>query len=38
MDTIPGFKAYDIRGVYNKDFDEDMAYRLGKAYVEMIKE
>ena len=32
------FKAYDIRGVYGQDFDQDMAYRLGLAYVEMRRE
>jgi phosphomannomutase len=31
------FKAYDIRGVYKEDFDEDFAYRLGLAYVAMRK-
>jgi phosphomannomutase len=31
------FKAYDIRGVYGEDFDEDFAYRLGLAYVAMRK-
>ncbi|MCX6798041.1 MAG: phosphomannomutase/phosphoglucomutase [Candidatus Falkowbacteria bacterium] len=29
------FKAYDIRGVYGHDFDDDLAYRLGRAYVEL---
>ncbi len=27
------FKAYDIRGVYPVDLDEDLAYRLGRAFV-----
>jgi phosphomannomutase len=31
------FKAYDIRGVYGEDFNEDFAYRLGLAYVIMRK-
>jgi phosphomannomutase len=31
------FKAYDIRGIYGEDFDEDFAYRLGLAYVKMRK-
>ncbi|MFP4514843.1 MAG: phosphomannomutase/phosphoglucomutase [Parcubacteria group bacterium] len=31
------FKAYDIRGVYEEDFNEDFAYRLGLAYVAMRK-
>lgn len=32
------FKAYDIRGIYGEDFDDDMAYMLGRAYVELRKE
>ncbi len=32
------FKAYDIRGIYNQDFDDGTAYRLGKAYVELRRE
>ncbi len=31
------FKAYDIRGVYKKDFDEKTAYKLGKAFVLFLK-
>ncbi len=31
------FKAYDIRGVYNQDFDDEFAYLLGLAYVELRK-
>ncbi|OGY84313.1 MAG: hypothetical protein A3F54_03935 [Candidatus Kerfeldbacteria bacterium RIFCSPHIGHO2_12_FULL_48_17] len=27
------FKAYDIRGIYNKDLTDEVAYRLGRAYV-----
>ena len=27
------FREYDIRGVYNKEFDKDFAYLLGKAYA-----
>ncbi len=26
------FREYDIRGVYNKDFNNEFAYHLGKAY------
>jgi len=29
------FKAYDIRGIYKKDLDEEAAYRLGCAYTEL---
>jgi phosphomannomutase len=28
------FKAYDVRGVYPSQLDEDGAYRIGRAYVE----
>jgi phosphomannomutase len=28
------FKAYDIRGLYPTELDEDGAYRVGRAYVE----
>ncbi|MFA5644180.1 MAG: phosphomannomutase/phosphoglucomutase [Patescibacteria group bacterium] len=31
------FKAYDIRGIYKKDLDEETAYRLGLAYVALRK-
>ena len=35
MKTIdPGiFKAYDIRGIYPDQLDEDLAYQIGRAYV-----
>jgi phosphomannomutase len=32
------FKAYDIRGIYGKDLDEETAYRLGCAYVGLRRE
>ena len=28
------FKAYDVRGVYGRDLDEEGAYSIGRAYVE----
>jgi phosphomannomutase len=31
------FKAYDIRGIYKKDFDDDVAYKIGLAYCQMRK-
>ncbi len=31
------FKAYDIRGIYGQDFDQELAYLLGLAYVELRK-
>lgn len=38
MQTNPKiFKAYDIRGIYKVDLDEDTAYKLGLAYAEMRK-
>ncbi len=32
------FREYDIRGVYNKQFDDNFAYLLGKACVVYMKE
>lgn len=32
------FREYDIRGVYNKQFDDNFAYMLGRAYVVYMKE
>jgi phosphomannomutase len=31
------FKAYDIRGVYPSELDEDGAYAIGRAYVELFE-
>lgn len=31
------FKAYDIRGIYPKEIDEDAVYRIGKAYAKWLK-
>jgi len=28
------FKAYDLRGIYQVDFDEELAYKLGLSFVE----
>lgn len=36
MDEI--FKAYDIRGIYGKEIDEKLVYKIGKAYVKLIQE
>lgn len=30
------FKAYDIRGIYGKDIDEDLAYKVGRAYIKYL--
>ena len=32
------FKAYDIRGIYGENLDEEIAYRLGHAYMELRRE
>lgn len=31
------FKAYDIRGVYGKDINEEIAYKIGRAFVLHVK-
>ena len=31
------FKAYDVRGIYGKDLTEDIAYKIGKAFVSFLK-
>lgn len=31
------FKAYDIRGIYPEQFDEDGAYKIAQAYVKFVK-
>src|SRR5262245_64698957 len=31
------FKAYDIRGIYPAELDEDGAYAIGRAYVEQFE-
>ena len=37
MTINPGiFKAYDIRGVYPDEVNEEMAYRLGRAFAQLI--
>ena len=30
------FKAYDIRGLYGEQLDEDVAYRVGRAFVRVL--
>ncbi|MDP3244128.1 MAG: phosphomannomutase/phosphoglucomutase [bacterium] len=30
------FKAYDIRGVYPEDINEDVAYKIGQAYARLV--
>lgn len=31
------FKAYDVRGVYPSELDENKAYKIGRAFVEFLK-
>jgi len=31
------FRAYDIRGIYGRDFDDEFAFRLGSALVHYLK-
>src|SRR3954469_6999171 len=30
------FKAYDVRGIYGEQIDEDIAYRIGRAFVRVL--
>jgi len=32
------FKAYDIRGIYPEDINEEIIYLIGKAFVKLLKE
>lgn len=35
--TLTCFKAYDIRGKLGEELDEDIAYRIGRAYARFLK-
>ncbi len=37
MDQLTCFKAYDIRGQLGDELNEDIAYRIGRAYGEYLK-
>jgi phosphomannomutase len=37
LDKITCFKAYDVRGRIPDQLNEDIAYRIGRAYAEVIK-
>lgn len=37
MDKLTCFKAYDIRGQLGTELDEDVAYRIGRAYAVYIQ-
>ncbi len=31
------FKAYDVRGIYPEQLNEEIAYKIGRAFVEFLK-
>ena len=37
MEELTCFKAYDIRGQLGTELNEDIAYRIGRAYAEVVK-
>lgn len=37
MEKLTCFKAYDIRGKLGEELNEDIAYRIGRAYGEFLK-
>nr|AEP25475.1 phosphomannomutase [Yersinia pseudotuberculosis] len=37
MNSLNCFKAYDIRGKLGEELNEDIAYRIGRAYGEFLK-
>ena len=37
MTKLTCFKAYDIRGQLGTELDEDIAYRIGRAYGEFLQ-
>ena len=37
MEKLTCFKAYDIRGQLGTELNEDIAYRIGRAYAEFLK-
>ncbi|NNF60730.1 MAG: phosphomannomutase [Gammaproteobacteria bacterium] len=36
-DTLTCFKAYDVRGQIPNELNEDIVYRIGRAYVEFVR-
>jgi phosphomannomutase len=36
MQTLPCFKAYDVRGRVPQELDRDLAYRIGRAYAAFL--
>jgi phosphomannomutase len=37
MDRLNAFKAYDLRGKVPSELNSEMAYKIGKAYVKLLK-
>lgn len=37
MEKLTCFKAYDIRGRLESELNDDIAYRIGRAYGELLK-
>jgi len=37
MDKLTCFKAYDVRGQLGEELNEDIAYRIGRAYATFLK-
>ncbi|MGI9294812.1 MAG: phosphomannomutase [Pseudomonadales bacterium] len=37
MAQLPCFKAYDVRGQVPSELNEDIAYRIGRAYAEVVE-
>jgi phosphomannomutase len=37
MSELTCFKAYDIRGQLGTELDEEIAYRIGRAFAEFLK-
>jgi phosphomannomutase len=37
MQLVPGlFKSYDVRGIYPSELNDDVAYRIGRAFVPLV--
>lgn len=37
MSKIPGFKAYDIRGKVPSELNEELAYNIGRTFVQLVQ-
>lgn len=37
MTQLNCFKSYDIRGELGEELNDDVAYRIGRAYGELLK-